>query len=451
MLQPCKAAPADSKIFCGSLLVWEDRERKAGRRIRLYIIVLKAIGKKLRPDPIFVLAGGPGQAATPFAKSLAKSWLRNERDIVLVDQRGTGKSNPLHVRPENPSVKLQDHLRPLFEPELFRKAMTRLEKIADLRQYTTPIAMDDLDQVREALGYDKINLIGSSYGTRCALIYMRRHEAHVRCAILKGVAPPSFRNPLYHAWGAQQALDRIFADCAATAERRKAFPELRTKFEEVLQRLEKKSVKLELVRASTKKAEEIEITRANFLSGLRTLLYTMQTNRQIPRLIMLAHAGKFRAFATWAIRRNAGLGGSLALGMLMCVTGSEDIPRIKEEDIAQECGNSYWGEARVRSQMAVAAFWPKGKVAANYGKPVKVATPTLIFSGIYDPVTPPRWGSATAKHLENSLHVIVPQAHDYHGPCLEALQKAFLDKGSAKDLDTSCVKTMKAPKYEVDR
>lgn len=450
-LRPCPGEAADSKILCGSLELWENREHRAGRRISLHIVVLKARAAKPKPDPVFFLAGGPGQGATTLAQRFARSWIRNERDIVLVDQRGTGRSNPLHVRDDSKHTTLQDYLEPIFDPARYRKALMKLEQIADLRQYTTPIAMDDLDDVRQALGYDKINLIGGSYGTRAALVYMRRHEEHVRCAILMGVAPPSFRNPLYHAWGAQQALDRIFADCRSTEARRKAFPNLRQKFEEVLKRLEKEPAKLQLMRADTKKLEEVEITRDTFLGAVRLLLYSMQSNRKIPLLIMRAYDGKFRLLASHAIRQLAGLKGGLAMGMLMCVTGSEDLPRIAAGDIEKESRGSYWGGFRARRQMAVAKFWPRGKIDAAYAKPVEVATPTLIFSGTYDPVTPPRWGKVTAKHLENSLHVIVPRAHDYSGSCIEALQSAFLDKASVRGLDTTCVKSMTRPKFEIDR
>jgi len=197
-------------ILHGTFGVFENRARGEGRTIELHVMVLKATGHDPEHDPIFWLHGGPGAAATNNASGFARSWMREKRDIVLVDQRGTGRSNPLQVGLPGSDDNLQGYLDPVFQPEPFRAALKELSQIADLTQYTTLVAMDDLDEVRAALGYDTINLTGGSYGTRAALVYMRRHPETVRTVILNGVAPIAFKNPLFHAAAAQEGLERVF-------------------------------------------------------------------------------------------------------------------------------------------------------------------------------------------------------------------------------------------------
>ena len=217
---------------CGSLTVFEDRATGAGRTIDLTIVVIPAVSGSHEPDPLFFLAGGPGQAATDVADTvLARlAEVRRSRDIVFVDQRGTGGSGRMSCAlfergpdEEASSESLQFDAFPLDD---LRDCLAEVESVADPRHYTTPVAMDDLDDVRAALGYETINLYGGSYGTRAGLIYMRRHPERVRTAVLDGLAPVSMRLPSSMDADAQRALDRLFADCAADPGCREAFPDL---------------------------------------------------------------------------------------------------------------------------------------------------------------------------------------------------------------------------------
>lgn len=439
----------------GTLSVWENREAKKGRKISLHIVVLPAKSKNPKPDPVFFLHGGPGAAATTMASAFSRSWMRQDRDIVLVDQRGTGKSNPLHVPVPGGPENLQGYLDPLFQVEPFRKALPLLQKRADLRLYTTPIAMDDLDEVRAALGYDRINLIGGSYGTRAALVYMRRHEKHVRTATLMGVAPPSFRNPLYHAKAAQQGLEKIFQEVAKDPKAAKAFPRLPQTFQKVLKQLDQKPVTLTLT-DQRGKMHRVSMDRDAFSSALHAMMYTEKTNRRIPLLISQCANGNWRPFVIQAILTNRGLRGIVALGMTISVVGSEDIPRITEADLRQETKGTFRDDGRARQQIAVSKIWPTGKVPKNYGDPVQAKVPALLISGTHDPITPPKWGAKAAKHLPNSLHIIVPATHGSFGPEVEAIKKQFLNQGTVKGLDLSPIQKRKLapfvlPKKETSR
>jgi len=433
----------------GTLEVFEDRQAKRGRMISLHIVVLPAKSEHPAPDPVFFLHGGPGAAATTAASRFADSWMRRDRDIVLVDQRGTGRSNPLRVTLPGSDDNLQGYLDPIFQVDLFRKAKIRLEQRADLRLYTTPIAMDDLDDVRAALGYEQINLLGGSHGTRAALIYMRRHSDRVRTATLMGVAPVSFLNPLYHARSAQQGLDRIFEEIAAEPAKAKAFPRLKEKFQEVLERLDKEPAQVTIDHPRRDTKVTVTLTREAFCEALRTVMYYMPTNRQVPMLLQRTWEGDYAPFVRIGIESNRRIRDIVAMGMLMSVVGSEDIPRIDEAAIVRETEGTFLGDGRVCRQIAVSRIWPRGEVSPNYGDPVCVATPTLLVSGTHDPVTPPRWGEEAARHLPNSLHLVVPAVHGSYGPVVDRIHREFLKRATVENLDTSAVRDMRMPKMSV--
>lgn len=431
-------------VRTGTLTVFEDREAARGRTIDLRILVLRAKAATPAADPVFFLAGGPGQAATSLAGELATSWMREERDIVLVDQRGTGGSNELQVRLRADDASPQGLLTPLFDVEAFRAALPKLQAHADLRLYTTPIAMDDLDEVRAALGYARVNLVGGSYGTRAALVYMRRHEARVRCAILTGVAPPSLLNPLYHARGAQAAFDALASECEAEPRYRTAFGDLRARLATIISRLEAApaDVALEIDGAEV----HVQLTRDAFAEALRVMLYTLSSNRRVPLLVDQAFRGDYREFARAAIQNNRGLRGSLAFGMLMCVVGAEDLPRIEPDMIEAATAGTFLGAQRVRAQLAVGEFWPRGQVADDYAAPLTVEIPTLLISGTMDPVTPPGFAAELHEQLGDSVHVVVPGAHEGKDTgCVGRIQRRFLSTARTDALDLACVATVRLP------
>src|SRR5262249_2768157 len=155
-----------------------------------------------------------------------------------------------------------------------RQCREKLEKIANLKLYTTPIAMDDLDEVRDALGYDKIDIVAASYGTVAAQVYMRQHHDHVRAVFLVGVANTAVKQPLPFAQAAQHALDLLYVDCAADETCNKNYPDLKKEFQTVLARFDKGPVTAELINPATKQKQSIKITRENFVERIRLLLYT---------------------------------------------------------------------------------------------------------------------------------------------------------------------------------
>ncbi len=427
-------------VLYGLYPVYENRAEGAGRKIALEVLVLPARSEDVEPDPLFFLAGGPGVNAIQNRGGFAASRWREHRDIVLISQRGTGGTLRLDCDLPGDDGELAGYIGAVIQPAAFQDCLRELELEADLRMYSTPFAMDDVNEIRAALGYDRINLMGGSYGTRAALIYMRRHPETVRCAILNGVAPLEFLNPLYHAAGAQSAIEEIFAQCAADPQCASAYGDLGSKLEAVLARLDEKPAQVTLRHPETGEAVPAELMREGFTEGLRTIMY--RDSRQVPRFVQQAHEGRLDEFAQAALERNRGLRNSIAFGMLMCVTCSEDVARIDPELVGLLTAGTFTGSGRVLRQMQACEGWPRSLLPDDFAEPVRVDVPTLILSGTLDPVTPPMWGEVLAGQLPRSRHVIVPGAHGVGGPCVDGIVQAFLDVADVDSLDTSCVEKM---------
>jgi pimeloyl-ACP methyl ester carboxylesterase len=430
----------------GSFRVYEDRTSQSGRVLELDIVVLPALQTPGEPDPVFIFAGGPGQNVTEQAGRWARHWMRQKHDIVLVSQRGTGGNNCLRCELPGSDDNLQGYLEPPFNVEVLRACLAELKERADLRLYSTPVAMDDINDVRSALGYDKVNLYGGSYGSRAELVYMRRHPETVRCAILNSVAPIAFKNPLYHARAAQDALEEICKLNDAEPARRAIFGELREKLKTVLERLDRKPARVRVQHPVTGELVQVRLSRESFAEALRIIMY--QDHSDVARLILLAYEGDFDPIAQQGMMRNRRLRNSIALGMLLCVTCAEDVARIEPEEIVRETRGTFLGDGRVRRQMEICRFWPKSDLPADYGEPVHVDVPVLLLSGTLDPVTPPKWGAEAARHLPKGTHVVAPGSHGLSGPCIDDMMRAFLDDPE-RPVDASCVEALEPGPFRI--
>ena len=448
-LQPCTGYDVPVDAYCGTLKVYENRATKQGRQIDLNIVVLPALSNDAKPDPFFFLAGGPGQGAAKMAKPIRDLFRQvlTERDIVLVDQRGTGKSNPLDCIDPN------DSLKALAEPET--APLDRLKKClagydADLRLYTTDIAMDDLDDVRAFLGYDQINVYGGSYGTRAGLVYMRRHGDRVRAAVLDGVAPTNMRLPLFFARDSQQALDKLIADCTSDSSCNAAYPNLGARVRALLERLEKNPPLVPVVHPRTGERGEIRMTARIVANIMVATLYQPIAASLIPALVERAEANDFQGILALGAQGDP-TDPNMSVGMQLSVICAEDGPRLTPEDVKKESAGSLFGPYVMRLQQEACGFWPRGEVDPSFYEPVQSPIPTLILSGAIDPVTPPVWGESIAKTLPNSRHLVFPgTGHTAGGTgCGRRLIKAFIDAGTAANLDTSCVNAVTRPPYFV--
>jgi len=438
---------SDTPVRIGTMRVWENRSEQIGKIISLDVAVLTSVGDERVEDPIFIFSGGPGQSSVSGMNRWATHPWRKQRDIVLISQRGTGGDNNLWCDLPGSDDNLQSFLEPIFLEEIFRGCLDELSKEFDLTQYGTADAMDDINAVRAALGYDKINLYGGSYGSRAELEYIRRHPETVRTAILNSVAPVSFINPLYHAWGAQHALDLILDDCVLDPDCSKAFGDIRSRYEQVMAELGQGPVMTSVKHPRTEDMVEVSLSKESFGNALRIMMYYDRS--QVPYLIDQASKGNYSPFAELGIRSERGIRGALSLGMLLCVTCAEDLDRITEEMIVIETANTFIGDSRVRRQLALCAFWPRSDLPDDAADPVTEDVPVLLLSGIYDPVTPPRWGSEAASHLPQSLHVIGPKSHGQGGPCINSIIDQVFELGTVEGVDVSCVKDLKPTPFRV--
>jgi pimeloyl-ACP methyl ester carboxylesterase len=441
ILSRCRVEGVPAEARCGSYSVFENRAAQTGRKITLNIVVLPARSTNPKPDPIFVVYGGPGQTATEYAANEWDAWYRDDREVVLVDQRGTGGDNALDCELSGNETNVAGFLDAMFQAPLFRTCRAQLQKGADLRLYSTPIAMDDLDEVRGALGYTQVNLVGGSYGSRAALVYLRQHPASVRSLILTSINPFSFKNPLYHAKAAQMALDSLFAACDRQAMCHDAFPEVRRELAAVLDRLAAHPESVTLAQAGTDTKLHVVLGRSQFAEALRVMMYTPPNAARVPLLIHRAYKGDLGAFARQGLQSNIGLRSMLRFGMLMSTTCTEDVSRITEAEIKRETAGTFLGDSRVRDEIAACKEWPNALIASDYAKPFTSNVPAVLISGAYDPATPAYLGEeAHDTYLPNSVHLVVHQAgHSPRSQCAESISRAFLAAASVKGLDLSCL------------
>ena len=449
-LESCRL-PGGVMAQCATLTVDEDRATPGGRTIDLDIAVLPATGSSsvVQPDPLFLLAGGPGQAATevyPLATFLFSEVIRT-RDIVLVDQRGTGDSNGFAC--ENlEDESLPDDLPDDAAIELFDECREALANQADLTQYTTDRFIEDLEEVRAALDYDTINLYGASYGSRAALAYMRRHPEIIRSAVLDAVAGPELVLFRDMPRDGQRALDMLFDRCAADAACRDAFPDVRAEYEDLLARLEQPQP-ITVAHPLTNEPLSFTMDRDRFSQYIFNILYSPEFQSLLPLLIH--HAYETGDYAPLVVQALAiGQSAGVYPGLLYAVACSEDAPLFDAAEAAAIREGSSFGSFAENFQ-AICATWPRADVAADLREPLQSDIPTLLLSGSADPVTPPHYAESVASTLTNSRHLIVPGYG--HGVlaagCMPRLVAQFIGNGGMDGLDTSCLDDLEPPPFFV--
>lgn len=445
-LRPC--ANAELATFrCGTLQVPENREVPGGRLIALNVLVMPARDGASRQAPLFSLDGGPGMAATDgvgfFATEGRVHW--QDRDVVLVDQRGTGRSAPLRC----PALEARHRLQRMYSLDEVRACRDALAPEHDLTQYTTIAAARDLEAVRDSLGYDTIDLMGLSYGTRLAQTYARLYPQRVRGMVLLGTVPMDRRLPLDHAANGQAVLDAVFAGCDADAACHAAYPELRQEWAGILAQLERSPMQVSFVRDG--RAERIEISRGPFGEAFRSLLLATPGQRNVPYLIHQMASGNFQPFLEPLLATGAP---GIAEGLYLSVTCGEDTGRIESSEIAASAEGTFLGRYRVDEQVAACREWPSSRLPTEQFGAVRLDVPVLLLAGTMDYVTPLAWAEGVAGALPNSR--VVPIPHLGHFPfglsamdCYDKLITEFFQAGDATSLDVACVGQMAPPPFVV--
>lgn len=438
----CHLPGVTATLRCGSIEVPLDHAKPAGAKLKLHVTIAPAHRQGTRGDPVFVLAGGPGEAGSEVAGLLTTAFtrVRATRDIVFIDQRGTGRSGKLDCKskPEHESMSEEQ----LNAEALACIAATKVQWSA----YTTDASARDIELVRRAFGYGAVNVWGGSYGTRLGQAYARLYPSSVRSMVLDGVAAPD-QVIQAGARDAHAALDKMFAQCAADAACNKAFPNVRAQFDALVAKLEANPVRVTLPNPRTAQPLEVTMTAARFLGTVHGILYSPADARRLPFLIHNASQGRWQPFvARQNIAGDFGSSGQLAMLMHLAVVCAEDVPRLTPELMAQDAGKLTKSLAR---QMP--AFCKQMNVpAVPYKEPARIDAPTLLLSGALDPVTAPRRAESAAKYMSRAQHVVVDNVG--HGVsqlgCAPRLLRAFLDKPQDK-LDASCLKEIPPPTFQL--
>jgi pimeloyl-ACP methyl ester carboxylesterase len=423
---------------CTEVRVPENRANPGRRAITLRVVVLPALAAARLSDPVVYLAGGPGQAASDLIRIAGSATaLRQRRDLVFADQRGTGGSGDLRCPFYRPDAARFDDFMPIAR---VRECRDRLQSSADLAQYTTAASVADLDAVRQALGYETMNLVGGSYGTRLGLEYLRQHGARVRTITLEGVVPPGLSIPERFGTVAQTALDGVIDECLADASCGARFPDLKHEAAAVFDRLRNATVPARLSPRGDP-PRVVTLSREHVAEAVRYMLYSSREASRLPSVLHAAYAGDFSRIAQFLSRWR---GSGTFDGLYLSITCAEDLPFVAS-NAAERDDPTFLGGYRVRQQRAACAEWPRGAVPAWHREPVTSTVPALLVSGTLDPVTPPSIAEEVARTLPNSLHVRVPSGgHDLDGlrglECIDRLRAAFIERGSVADLDVSCVR-----------
>lgn len=423
---------------CGTYEVAENPAQPDGRKISLNIAVAPASGKSTEPDPVFFFAGGPGQAASETWVMLRPvlNKIRRNRDIVMIDQRGTGKSNKLACKSE-----IAEDLNQEIDLELVKteteKCLAELD--GDPRFYTTSIAMADYNQVRQAMGYDRINIMGVSYGTRAAQVYLRLFPDTVRTVTLDSVVPMQLALGQEHAPMLDRSVKAVFDDCAADEVCNSLFPRQAEELQALITQLRAEPRQITITNPVSGEPQEMRLTADTLAVAIRFLSYASETQALIPLLVHEAlESGDQSRLASQAILVMSGLNEMLARGMELSVLCAEDYPFI---DQTADYSGSLIGNLMLEIIDLQCGVWPHAEISADFHQPVVSDLPVLLMSGERDPVTPPHYAALTAESFSNSLNLVARgQAHSVmKNVCLRTITTDFINAGSIEELDSSCV------------
>jgi pimeloyl-ACP methyl ester carboxylesterase len=450
--EPCvltsPGMPRPTEAQCATVTVPENPAEPGGRTIDLALAWIPVEGEA-EPDPVLMLAGGPGQSAREAYPAIASAFsdINRSRHILLLDQRGTGGSNLLACpmdEEEEATMGLEE-----FQPEQLREftqaCIDTLEEKADLRYYSTREAVFDLEFVRRAVGAEQVNLVGVSYGTRVAQQYAKDHPERTRSVILDSVVPPGLPLGAEHARNLEDALETHFQRCRETPACAEALGDPDARLDELAARLRNGELAPVRYRDPTSgEWREETPTYGHLAAVLRMYAYSPLTASVLPLVVQRAHQGDYAGLMAMARMLVRDLGGQMAMGMhnsVMCTEEAEDL-QVRAED-----EGTVLGAQLVEFMVAQCELWPRGERPANFRDPLTGDIPVLLVSGEYDPVTPPRYGDEVAAALDNARHLVLPgQGHSLITTgCMPKLAAQFLESADPAALDASCLERLAAP------
>lgn len=452
--ETCELKPADAvgglDAKCARFEVPENHGNPGGRKIELKLAKVSARTSDTKPDPILFLAGGPGQAATESFPQVAAAYrqLLTDRDVILVDQRGTGGSNPLRCNLPD----MSDPTAPVPDAEelqrLARACLDDLKDKADVAHYTTRDYLADLEAVRQALGVEQWNLVGGSYGTRVALSYLQAHPARIRSAVLDGVVPQDVALGQDHGVNLDNALTAQFARCRADEACAKAFGDPARTLDELRRRYREAPTTVIIADPRSYVPTEVALNHETLAGTVRMYAYSPETAALLPLLLHQAREGDPQPLLAQARMLFTEIEDMIAHGMQLSVSCSEDAPWLRP--IAGD--TSLIGPELIGLLETQCEVWPVQRAPAAFKQPVDADVPVLLLSGEFDPVTPPAYAEKALATLGNARHLVAPgQGHivETRG-CMPKLITRFIRTARADDLDADCLSSLSAPPFYLD-
>lgn len=437
----CRLPDFPQEVQCGSVQRLLNPEQPDGKKIAIHFAVIPSQDRNKLQDAVFLLAGGPGQSAIDVA-----GWgqsmlgrLNRRRDLVFVDQRGTGRSAPLHC----PALEHSEQM--LSEEQMDTAATACLKDLqalpyGDLRYFSTSIAVQDLEAVRQQQGYGKINLVGVSYGTRVGLEYLRQFPQSVQRLVLDSVVPPDMRLP---AADAQTALNDLFADCEQHTQCRAAYPDLAQHWKKLLASLPQQ---ISVVHPRTGRLMHLQMTRDMLYGLVHKTLYSAVSVSALPYALTQAEQGNYAPLVSLSGATSLPGPGDIVYGMHFSVWCGEAFAR--PGDLP---GNDEFEKMMADMYQRTCRQWPHATIPPGFFTIPVSASPVLLLSGGIDPVTPTRHGAAVAKALGAQAHHVVIQnaGHGLLGQgCVRDVVYRFLNAKEdrlANQVDTRCVRQIPRP------
>jgi len=445
-LEDCYLDGISQLVQCGKLTVPENYQKPDGEKITINFAVIPAIDNSENKEPFMFLAGGPGQAAVELATGLRRAFteVRKTRDLILVDQRGTGKSHPLQCE----DAEMQNVYQLI--PEDFNEAEVKkclAQLTGDLSQYNSENAIRDFDAVRVALGHDKINIYGGSYGTRAGLVYMRMFPDSLRSVVLDSVGPIEVPIGTFGLSSAR-SFELLLENCQQEASCAKAYPNLAEEFAQVIERLAKTPAVLKIPHPRLGDPTTFIVNKAKFISTIFLQLYSMQGRSLVPLIIHQANKGNFAPMAGLVSQSDGG-NQNMYVGLTFNIVCNEDMPKISPSMMSEDANNNFGGNTSHIAWKTACPLWPTYNVEESFYQGVTADIPTLILSGNLDPVTPPSNGDKSSATLPNNHHIVVKNAAHIAGmsSCGVSVINEFLTTLKPKELDEDCLKDLPAVSF----
>lgn len=446
--QACHLDGVSEPVRCYTVPVRERAGDSASRVIELHVVVLPARSPAPKEEPLLLVQGGPGAAGIPMAARFATfAALRERRDVIVLDQRGTGASNRLSCESLGHRL-FFGHLLPAAHVRACRE---RLAQRADLTQYHSAASAQDLEVVRHALGYERWHVWGFSFGTRVAMAYARAHPSRVRTLVLDGVVPFDAMLVADHAQSLDRAIEYVGSQCARDAACRARFSDPAKTLRKLADALERAPIPATFTdRAGTPR--HVRMGRWELAYAVRGMLYGPLAATLPAELQYADSSGDLSRFARIYADRSAWPGDATGLAPHLGAYCAEDLPFTSAADVARRNRGTVMGTLYFEQYRRGCDAWPMAPVPARLREPLRLATPTLLISGERDPVTPPGYGERVARALPRARHIVVPGGgHAEPSVCKASVVAAFLAAGAPEALDVSCLMAMTFPPIELVR